>query len=195
MAELLLSKKAVTVYEILIILVLIVILILQSRKKKAQEQRQKIIEQKNRNSQLEERLRNPGARLKDSSEPKPFDVQYKGEKDFGQSVLPDLQIEIEVRSRTSSRKYLLDLNREVTVGRDERNVLPVADPEAAAKSCTIFQKDGAVYVKNDCASDPVCVVRGKKRKEVMNQIVKLENRDILTFGKTELHISLYKNKK
>ncbi|MCD8103777.1 MAG: FHA domain-containing protein [Lachnospiraceae bacterium] len=195
MAELLLSKRALTVYEILVILALIVILIVQSKKKKAREERQKINERKNRNTQLEERLRNPGVRLEESKDPRPFDVQYKGEVDSQAASLPDIQIELEVCSRMSTRKYLFDLSRDVTIGKDERNVLPVSDPDAAPKNCTIFQKNGAAYVRNDCASDPVCVVRGKKRKEVMNQMVKLENKDILTFGKTELHISLYKNKK
>ena len=59
MDELLLSKTAVTVYEIFIILILITLLIRQSKKNKEAQERPNISEAKMRNAKLEDRRRNP----------------------------------------------------------------------------------------------------------------------------------------
>lgn len=50
-----------------------------------------------------------------------------------------------------------------------------------------------MYVKNECYEKPICIQRGKKKQLIQNQIVKLQSRDILSIGKTTLHISLYEN--
>lgn len=192
MTEIFLSKRAVTIYEIVIILFLIVLLIIQSRKKKAQEERLRVINRKILNAQLEERLKNPDIQMEKEKPIKPFEVQYNDMDLSDEGILPDLQVEIEVHSRMSVRKYLFDLSQEVTIGRDERNLLSVKDERAASVNCSIFKKNGDVFVKNLCTSNPVCIYRGKKKKEVYDQFVKLESRDILSFGDTKLHINIFK---
>ncbi len=187
-----LSKRAVTIYEIFIILIMILILISQSRKKKAQEERRKINNRKIRNEQLENRLKNPDIQLEKEKALKPFDVQYNDLINSEQEIFPDLQVEIEVHSRMSVRKYLFDLSREVTIGRDDRNLLPLNDASAAPVNCSVFKKNGSVFVKNLCISSPVCIQRGKKRKKVYDQLVKLESKDIIFCGDTKLHITIYK---
>ena len=98
-------------------------------------------------------------------------------------------MEIEVHTETSVQRYLFDLDQPVTIGRDEKNSLPLNDSMAAKQNCTIFVKNQTVYVK----ASPVCIQRGKVKKQVENQMVKLQSKDILIIGKTALHISLYEN--
>lgn len=191
--QLLLSEKAIAVYEVLAILILIFIFIRQSKKNRETRERRQISNAKMRNMQLDEMLKNPDIRSEWSKHPNPFDVQYVHAANTEMNAMPKFQIEIEVHTETSVQRYLFDLEREVTIGQDEKNVLPVKDKLAAKRNCSIFVKNQAVYVKNLSASVPVCIQRGKKKQLIQNQIVKLQSRDILTLGKTALHISIYEN--
>lgn len=190
--ELLLSKQAVAVYEAVIALMLIFILVRQFKKNKEIRERRKISNQKMRNLHLEEMLKNPDIESDFSNQPNPFDVQYKADMDSGQRKLSKFQIELEVRTETSVKRYLFDLNREITIGRGENNTLPLGDKHAALKSCTIFMRKKAVYAKNP-SSFPILIRRGKNKQEIRKQMVKLQNGDVLIIGRTELSISLYEN--
>lgn len=189
--ELLLSKRAVTVYELAAILILIWILIRQSKKKREMDERRQISNIKMRNVQLEKMLKNPYIKSTQSGRPNPYDVQYKEKSD--KPLAARCQVEIEVHSEISVQKYLFDLNQELSIGRDETNVLPLNDKLAARKSCVIFLKERAVCLKNLSSNHPVLLRRGKNWMRVEDQIVKLQSRDILTLGKTALHISIYEN--
>lgn len=191
MAEVLLSKNAITVYEVLVILVLVVILVRQKKKNRELQERREITNAKIRNQKLEQKLKNPDSDMDWSKDPNPFEVQYMPEAEAHVKAASDLQIEIEVHTEMSVQRYLFDLNEEITIGRNAKNVLPLKDAMAAERSCTIFMKNRAVYVRNESVRNPVCIQRGKKKQFIQNQIVKLQSKDILTFGKTALHISIY----
>ena len=191
MAEVLLSKNAITVYEVLVILVLVVILVCQKKKNRELQERREITNAKIRNQKLEQKLKNPDSDMDWSKDPNPFEVQYMPEAEAHVKAASDLQIEIEVHTEMSVQRYLFDLNEEITIGRNAKNVLPLKDAMAAERSCTIFMKNRAVYVRNESVRNPVCIQRGKKKQFIQNQIVKLQSKDILTFGKTALHISIY----
>lgn len=193
MTQLLLSGKAITLYQILAIFILIFVLLRQMKKNKAIRERRQISNTKMRNSQLEEMLKNPDIKSEWSKHPNPFEVQYVHAANTEMDVMPGFQVEIEVHTETSVQRYLFDLNQEVTIGRDERNVLPLNDKLVAKRNCSIFMKNQAVYVKNQSNANPVCIQRGKNKQLIQNQIVKLQSKDILTLGKTALHISLYEN--
>ena len=193
MTQLLLSKNAVMLYEILIILVLILIQVRQSKKRREIQERREVNNTKLRNTQLEERLKNPDIDPEWSQNPNPFDVQYVHEAKIDIKALPKFQVEIEVHTDISVQRYLFDLDREVSIGRDEKNILPLKDPQAAPKCCSIFVKNQAVYVRDENAGGAVFIQRGKNRMAIQNQMVKLQNKDILKIGKTSLHVSIYKN--
>lgn len=186
----LLSKRAVTIYEILAILLLILVLIRQSRRNRQLRERREISNVKMRNVQLEKILKNPDIKKEQSKPPNPFDVQYKHNAN---NPVPRFQIGIEVCTDISVQKYLFDLNQDLTIGRDPKNVLPLNDTMIARRSCVIFLKDQNVYLKDLGAKNPVCLNRGKKKQKIQKQMVKLQNKDVLTLGKVSLHITLYDN--
>lgn len=189
-AQVLLSGKAVTVYEVLIIVILAVVLIRQIKKKKQLEERRQISNVKMRNVELERILKNPDNEVSPSRPPNPFDVQYKHNAN---NPIPRFQIGIEVHTDISVEKYLFDLKKELTIGRDKKNILPLGDKMIARKSCSIFLKDQNVYLRDFGGRNSVYLQRGKKRYRIQNQAVKLQNKDVLILGKTSLHISLYEN--
>ncbi len=190
--QILLSEKAVTVYEILFILILIIILVVQHRKRKDALERRRISNKKRRNEQLEEMLKNPDIKPQSGNGPNPFDIQYMYET--GDEIkAPAFQAEIEVHTATSVQRFLLDLDRPITVGRNENNILPLNDQTVADRCCSIFVKNQAVYVRNLSPSNPVFIQRGKKKLQIQNQIIKMQSKDIITCGKTVLHILLHQN--
>lgn len=193
--QILLSKNAIAIYEILIILLLVIILVRQSKKNKDMQERKRIRKEKLRNAQLEERLKNPEIDIEQGwpANPNPFDVQYVHSANIDTNAMPRFQVEIEVHTETSVQRYLFDLDQEITIGRDERSVLPLKDPTAARRGCSILMKNQVVYVKNESTVNAVCIQRGKNKKLIQNQMVKLQSRDILTIGKTALHVSIYEN--
>lgn len=193
MTEILLSGKAVMAYEILMILVLVFVLIHQWKKNSAARERREIRNAKMRNVQLEEKLKNPDSIMDWSKTPNPFEVQYVQNPEKNSRPDSNFQIELEVHTETSVQRYLFDLDEEITVGKSERNSLPLNDKSAADRSCSIFRKNRSVYVKNENYEKPICIQRGKKKQLIQNQIVKLQSKDILSIGKTTLHISLYEN--
>lgn len=191
--QILLSERAITIYEVLFILVLIVVLVKQHKRKKDAMERRRISNVKKRNQQLEEMLKNPDIHQQGGKGPNPFDVQYMQESSSGNGKTPAFQAEIEVHTETSVQKFLLDLDQEVTIGRGEKNILPLSDQTAAERCCSIFVKKQAVYVRNLSPSEPVWIQRGKKKMEIRRQIVKMQSKDIITFGRTTLHVLLYQN--
>lgn len=117
MAEVLLSKNAITVYEVLVILVLVVILVRQKKKNRELQERREITNAKIRNQKLEQKLKNPDSDMDWSKDPNPFAVQYMPEAEAHVKAASDLQIEIEVHTEMSVQRYLFDLNEEITIGR------------------------------------------------------------------------------
>lgn len=193
MKELLLSEKAVGVCEIIIIVILIVILVRQIKRNREIRERQKIMNEKIRNTQLEEALKNQDAGSDWAGGPNPFEIQYVQKENIPVQMMPKFHIEIEARGENSVQRYLFDLEREVTIGWDEKNTLPIKDRTAARKNCVIYTRNQDVYVKNLSADKPVCIQRGKKKMVMQELAVKLHSRDILILGKTEFRISLYEN--
>lgn len=191
MAEILLSKSAITVYELLLILSLLIVLIWRRRKNRILQERRTINNRKMRNAQLEERLKNPNAKKEWSVTPNPYEIQYTPQLHAELQLKQGFQVEVEVHTQTSVQRFLFDLDQELTIGRDEKNVLPLQDNMVAQKNCSIRVKNGVVYVKNLSASNPVCIQRGKKKQVIQEQMVKLQNKDILFMGQTSLHIMIY----
>ncbi len=190
-AQLLLSQKAITFYEVLIILILAALLIRQMKKKRQLEERRQITNIKTRNAELEKILKNPDNTVQQVKPPNPFDVQYRHNAN---NPIPRFQIGIEVHTEISVERYLFDLKQELTIGRDKKNKLPLGnDKLIAKKSCSIFLKDQNVYVRDSGSRNSVYLQRGKKNYRIQNQTVKLQNKDILILGKTSLHISLFEN--
>lgn len=193
MTEILLSGKAVMLYEILLILVLLFMLIHQWRKNRDARERREIRNAKMRNVQLEEKLKNPDSVMDWSKTPNPFEVQYVQNAEKNVRSDSNFQIELEVHTETSVQRYLFDLDEEITIGKSEKNSLPLNDKAVAERNCSIFRKNQYVYVKNESYEKPICIQRGKKKQLIQNHIVKLQSKDILSIGKTTLHISLYEN--
>lgn len=190
---LLLSKNAVTLYELLVILILVIVIVCQTRKRKDLEERRNISNEKLRNATLEDRLKNPESRVEIPRQSSPFEVQYTNDLSNKNGIVPEIQVEIEVYTETSVQRHLFDLEKEVFIGQDKSNDLVLTDPSAVKRGCAICMKDHAVYIKNQNSAPSVSVRRGKKRLMVQNQMVKLQNNDVLTVGKTEMHISIYEN--
>lgn len=193
MAEILLSKYAVAACELLAIAVLLFILIRQAGERKAARERREVRRRKKRNADLDRMLKNPEIKREEAGEPAPFEVKYREGMTSISSPLPGFQLEVEVHTQTSARRYLFDLEREVTIGRDKDNVLPIEDPLLAGKCCTIFLKNRSVYIRNRSKARPLTVERGSKKQPVTNRLVKLMSRDVVRAGSTAIHISIYEN--
>lgn len=193
MGQILLSRNAITFYEVLIILILVIVLIRATRKNKDLEERRSISNEKLRNATLENRLKNPESRVEISRQSSPFEVQYMNNHSNKNGIVPDFQVEIEVYTETSVQRHLFDLEKEIFIGQDKSNDLVIPDPHAVKRGCCICRKDHDVYLKNQNAVSSVSIRRGKKRLMIQNQMVKLQSNDVLTVGKTEMHISIYEN--
>ncbi len=191
--EVLWSRGAIAVYELLVILALSVVLFLQIKRSKDARERRKISTQKNRNVQLEEMLKNPEMHANAGQKQNPYEVKYMQEMNFGTNAMPRFQVEIEVHTETSVQRYLLDLDQEVTIGSDMQNVLPINERLAASRSCSIFLKNQMVYAKNLSPSNPIFIRRGKQTHQLERESVKLQSKDIIKIGNTELHIAIYEN--
>nr|WP_296042317.1 hypothetical protein [uncultured Blautia sp.] len=179
------SQKAITLCEILVIILLIFILIWQSKRNKDIQERKNISNAKLRNAKLEEKLKNPESKEELHRQSSPFEIQYMQNAPDRTGAVSEFQVEIEVHTETSVQRHLFDLEHEVTIGQEPGN-----DPR---KGCSIMVKDHSIYVKCQNTSSPVYVQRGKRTHLVKNQMVKLQSKDILTVGKTDLLISLYEN--
>lgn len=193
MKVLLLSKNAITWYEVAVIIVLVVVLIVLKKKYTEMKKRREIAEMNERNEQLMNALKNPDSEKNWSKQPKPHEVQYIPKTENNKKSASDMQIEIEVHTEMSVQHYLFDLDKMVTIGHSEKNTLPLNDQTISEYSCAIAMKEKAVYVKNEDQSKPICIQRGKNKSLIINQYERIQNKDILILGNTELHISLYKN--
>lgn len=191
MVQLLLSKTAVTAYEILVILILLVILLRQRKQKKAVQERRNVSDAKMRNARLEEKLKNPNMISVQSRQSNPYDVQYVQNAEKGSTS--QLQIAIEVYTETSVQRHLFDLDREITIGQANGNDLVLNDSAAPMDGCCVLAREHAVYVTNKNQDIPIQIKRGKKKMALRNQMVKLQNKDSLVIGCTDMVISIYRN--
>lgn len=191
--ELLLSEKAVTLYEVLLIVILAALLIRQTKKKSDIRKMREAASKKTRNAELEEMLRNRDTGSGSNSRVQPYDVQYKPSLDTEAGKNSGKQVQIEVHTETSVQKYLFDLKKEIAIGRSGDNDLVLADRAVSGHQCSVYRKDSFVYVRCPASTNPVYIRRGSNKQQLQNQIVKLQNRDILTVGNTDLHILLFEN--
>lgn len=191
MEQLLLSKTAITVYELIVILILLIMLSKQLKRSKAVKERRSISEAKMRNAKLEEKLKNPEITSEVSRKSNPYDVKYIQNAEAGN--LSQMQVAIEVHTETSVQRHLFDLDREITIGQGSSNDLVLNDDAAPIAGCCVLERECEAYIKNQSTSSRVQIKRGKKKMSIRNQMVKLQNKDILTIGNTDLLISLYKN--
>lgn len=188
MAQLLLSEKAITIYEVVIIAILVIVLVRLIKNKKTLDERREISHIRKRNQELEKILKNPDNKTEGSKPPNPFDVQYKHNAN---NPVPKFQVGIQVHTEISVERYLFDLNQELTIGRDKKCTLPLNDRQIPKRSCSLFLQDQNVFVKALDTKNPPQLQRAKKTYRVSAEPVRLLDKDILILGKTSLHISLY----
>lgn len=193
MIEIFLSKNVIIVYEIIIVLILFFILFYQMKKNKKFQERKRINEEKMRYIRLDEKLKNPDIKSNWVNYANPFEIQYSQQLNSNMQEMSKYQIEIEVRSKSSIRKYLFDLDKEITIGGNPSSVLFLNDNSISNVNCSIFLKNQMVYLKHYDITFPICIQRGKRKKIIKNQMLQLQNKDILTIGENVLYISIYKN--
>lgn len=193
MIEFFLSKNVIIVYEIIIVLILFFILFYQMKKNKKFQERKRINEEKMRYIRLDEKLKNPDMKSDWANYANPFEIQYSQQLNSNMQEMPKYQIEIEVRSKSSIRKYLFDLDKEITIGGNPSSVLFLNDNSISNANCSIFLKNQMVYLKHYDITFSIRIQRGKRKKIINNQMLQLQNKDILTIGENVLYISIYKN--
>ncbi len=179
--------------EVAVIVLLIVILIRRRRKKGEAEERRQISNVKDRNSQLEEQLRNPELEKSLVKDLNPYEVQYSNAQENHPENRSKVQLELEVHTNTSVKKYLFDLTREISIGRSDSNLLTVPDMSMAECNALIYVKNHGIYAGNPSPERPFVIRRGKKQQKVDRVAVQVQHKDILMIGNTAVHILLYEN--
>lgn len=163
-------------------------------------------EDKLREDALDQYILNPSAPIVDKavSEAKPFEVSYdasnvervnhKKRKWFGKrKTKPKVMVQLIENSELSARKFMLDPNLGINIGRKKgKNDIVIVDDGIDDVQCNILDINGIIYVRNQGGSGKVVLSRAGQRAFVEKKAIAIKNGDLILLGKTVFRIELIK---
>ena len=189
--EILTSGTAVLIYEIIALAILVFFLAAKMKKGNAEKERQEIRQAQNRNEQLEKMLENPQKEGKKNNAA-PYEVKYRDHYYEDSPISDSGQLEITVSSNTSVKKYMFDLPKEITVGRDAQNLLQIDSRMVSRKQCVIYAEAASINVRNLSTTNPTGIIRGTRKRVLKDESVKMNEKDVLELGDVQMELTLHK---
>lgn len=178
-----LSDHALMAIELAVIAVCVMVLILNSWRKKKLRAITEIYVRKQRDDELTDRIKNNEKKDAMSSF-KPYEVAYRGPgSSAGQAessgIGTSIRLQLVLTTELSTKKFLLDLEKEIRIGRRETNEIVVDDKRVSAAHCVLVNRAGDVYAADLNSSNGTVLLRHSGRVTLGPNPVKIMDNDRL----------------
>ena len=177
---------------IAIVVIGLIFIVIKLRIKKIKEQELKMVaEDKLRDQALNKALANDSfgnEKQKTNIESIPYEVDYN-QSLLDKHVVSKNQIMLQITecSELSRRKFMIELNDHVKIGRAKENPIVIKDPKALPIHCEIFLHQNQVYIR-DFSGSRTILMRKRQKVYVDEKGVKLKSDDKLMVENTILEV-------
>lgn len=178
-----------------VVILLCVILIAELSKKNRKKKRLENIEQeKIRDQRLEAILANEDAvqydqKLKIRKET-PYEIVYHTDQGQYQKKIYGIRLQLIVQNEFSTKKFLLDLENKLYLGRDSDNDLTLEGPMVSGKHCILVRQGERVLVQDLNSKNGTLLERKNKMYRVEGQLAQLQSHDRLYLGDTAIDLNI-----
>lgn len=120
----------------------------------------------------------------------PFDEVYHDQSRIGANQRSATKLQFTVQGELATRKYVILIIDEITIGKSEKNDLVLRDLNIAEKQCRIFVHEKELYIQTLDAEYPLSLKRKKEIMQIKQQTVEIKNKDIIEMGSTQIKIEM-----
>lgn len=191
--NILLSNLAICIYESILLGAIIVYFIKLKKKKKYAVEINTQQKDKAREEKLNQLLKNnlySDKKDKDLEKNIPYEVSFHEEGINKNNKNDGIAVQIIEKGKLSTRKYIIYIYDEITIGQGPENDLVLNDLKVAKQQCQIFKKGQELYVYSLEEIHPVMLKRKKNVMQVAKQPVALLDKDYLELGETLLNLRI-----
>lgn len=153
-------------------------------------QLQKAVMDKEREMELEQRLRNRNMPVQKECGEKqtPYEVRYQENVKTESS---EIQVELTVISDVSEKKYMLPIKNEIFIGKNIQNDLVLNDKGVSRRHCCLMRKNSEIYVKDLNSTNGTVVFRKNQKTKLQGQSVKIQTGDQIFLGGIRLEVRIF----
>lgn len=175
---------------VVILLVFVLRPVLKRKKLRGQEKEMSLLQK--RNEALNETLRNPKVKDKDSKAVGPMEVQWDEKAmDNQRTGRVSMMVELVEFSTYSRRKYLFSAEQPIYIGSGTENQLVLLREGVAARHCEIFAVKEKMAVRT-MTGEKAVLVRGKTKAIINSEGLLLNNGDHICMGAADVQFRCFK---
>lgn len=175
------------------IIVGIIALIKFKRQKSKEKELERIAEDRLRDQALNKALANDlygNKEIKTNIESLPYEVDYNQSKLANQNkTRGKMMIQITSCSELSKRKFMIELDRVIKIGKSKENDIVIKSQNALPVHCEIFRYQNHAYIR-DFSGNKTLLHRKKQRVYTDEKGLKLKTGDQILIGDTVLEITI-----
>lgn len=151
---------------------------------------QKAAMDKERDQQLEQRLRNGKIPSQENSGmvQTPYEVVYQ---EKGKHPTSEIQIELTVISEVSEKKYMLPVRDKISIGKSTQNDLVLSESGVSRTHCSLIRRNSDIYIKDLNSTNGTVVVRKSQKTKLQGQSVKIQTGDQIFLGSCSLEVKIF----
>ena len=120
----------------------------------------------------------------------PYDEEYHDQSKIDGEQKNVVKLQFTVQSELATRKYVIFVQDEITIGKDEKNDLVLNDLDIAKRQCRIFLYQGYLYIQTMDVTFPLVLKRKKNIMKLTQQAVEIRDKDLIEMGSTRIKIEI-----
>ena len=190
------SDQHMIMAELAAIVVCVIILVIHGRRKKRARQIAEVYIKKQREENLTDRIKNSD--MKDAGlNFQPYEVSYREPVNGGANPellnvrTSSIRLQLILTTEMATKKYLLDLEDEIKIGRRENSDIVVDDKRVSASHCVLINRAGDVFAADLNSSNGTVLQRHTGKVQLGTNPVKILDSDrLLLAGAVSLDIKI-----
>ena len=187
--EILSTDLAFMIYEIILVGMLFFLNIKLRKRNKNKLEQLSLQRDKTREDDLDAALRNnlyEEGQVKATKSNKPYEIDFHENIEKQNRSEHEISVQIEEIGNLSKRKYVVNVQDELSIGRGLDNGIVISDMNIGKRQCRLLNMERSLCIQRTEANIPMTLLRKKKRYTLNQDIVKLNDGDSLAVGQTTL---------
>lgn len=188
------GTMALIICCVAVIVLCVVVIVEYSKRSRDRKRLENIEQEKLRDQRLETILANEDAiqydqKLKIKKET-PYEVVYRTDQGQYQNFMHGIRLQMIVQNEFSTKKFLLNLDQRLYLGRDVENDLTLESPMVSGKHCMLTRQGDLVLVQDLHSKNGTLLERKNKMYRIEDSQVQLQSQDRLYLGDTAIDLNI-----
>lgn len=120
----------------------------------------------------------------------PYEVVYRTDQGQYQNFMHGIRLQMIVQNEFSTKKFLLNLDQRLYLGRDVENDLTLESPMVSGKHCMLTRQGDLVLVQDLHSKNGTLLERKNKMYRIEDSQVQLQSQDRLYLGDTAIDLNI-----